>query len=155
MSFDAGERVLEGITILDLHGDLVLGDHTRALRSRIQEFVQQGQTSLILNLKSVPYIDSSGLGVLVASHSEVSETGGALKLLHLAKRHFELLVITKLNMVFETFDDETAAIDSFFPDRKSNSFDILEFVQSQVGEAQHLDSDGNEPPTKPASGKEE
>lgn len=131
MVFGMHERVIEGIIILDLHGHLVMGDHATALRARLHEHVATGQANIVLNLKDAPYIDSTGLGVLVASHTEISRSGGALKLLHLAKRHMELLILTKLATVFETFDDESAAIDSFFPDRKSNSFDILEFVQSQ------------------------
>jgi anti-sigma B factor antagonist len=134
MAFRMQEREMEGIAILDLSGRLVAGSETEALRGAIEELVRQNKNRVILDLKDVPFIDSSGLGALVSAHSSFEKTGGAMKLLNLSKRNVQLLVLTKLATVFQTFDDEQAAINSFFPDRDGRKFDILEFVRSQEDE---------------------
>ena len=85
---------------------------------------------MILNLKGVDYIDSSGLGTLVAAHSSLAKAGGGLALMNLSKRSAELLILTKLATVFRIFDEEKAAVDSFFPNRAVRGFDILEFVRN-------------------------
>jgi anti-sigma B factor antagonist len=79
----------------------------------------------------VEFIDSTGLGAMVVCFTAVEKQGGALKLLNLSKRHIELLVLTKLTTIFEVFDDEQDAINSFFPDREVRRFDILNFVRGQ------------------------
>ncbi|HEY3936382.1 MAG TPA: STAS domain-containing protein [Bryobacteraceae bacterium] len=129
MSIELHQREAEGIVILDVEGRLVLGDGVSALRDRFNNL--GGENKFILNLKDVPYIDSSGLGALVTCHSVVEAAGGALRLLHLSKRNMELLVLTKLSTVFRIFDDEQEAVNSFFPDREIKRFDILDFVKSQ------------------------
>ena len=134
MAFRIEEREIEGIAILDLSGRLVAGSETEALRNVVEQLAIRNKNRLILDLKEVPFIDSSGLGALVSAHSLFENAGGAMKLLHLSKRNVQLLVLTKLATVFQTFDDEQAAIDSFFPDRDGRKFDILEFVRSQEGE---------------------
>jgi anti-anti-sigma factor len=89
---------------------------------------------MILNLKEVEYIDSTGLGSLVICFTRMQKAGGVMKLLNLNRRNIELLVLTKLTTVFEVFNDEQDAVNSFFPDRKIKKFDILAFVQSQEEE---------------------
>jgi anti-sigma B factor antagonist len=79
----------------------------------------------------VDYVDSTGLGGLVISFTTLRKSGGALKLLNLSRRNIELLVLTKLTTVFEIFDDEQEAVNSFFPNRKIRKFDILSFVREQ------------------------
>jgi len=133
MSLEIAKREAEGIVILELKGRLILGD-TATLQSESTALLTRGSKQVILDFSSVPFIDSSGLGVMVAIHSQFQNAGGAAKLLHLSKRNLQLLVLTKLSIVFETFDDERAAIDSFFPDRVRNTFDILDFVKSQESE---------------------
>lgn len=126
-----GQRDVEGITILDLEGRLIAGLDSSLLRERIVEVANQKRLNLILNLKRVEFIDSTGLGTMVMSFTTIQKLGGALKLLNLSKRHIELLILTKLTTIFEVFDDEQDAINSFFPDREVRHFDILNFVKNQ------------------------
>ena len=103
-------------------------------RERLQKLIDSGRTNIILNLKDVDYIDSTGLGALVMSYTSLQRAGGKIKLLNLSRRGIELLVMTKLTTIFEVFDDEQNAINSFFPDRELKRFDILSFVQQQKEE---------------------
>ena len=89
---------------------------------------------MILNLHGVEYIDSTGLGSMVICYTTMQKAGGAMKLLNLNKRNIELLVLTKLSTVFEVFQEEQDAINSFFPEREIKHFDILSFVQQQEKE---------------------
>ena len=107
------ERVVGGVTILDLSGKMTLGEGDELLREKIASLVNAGQKNLLLNLDGVPYIDSAGLGEMVRSYTTVSRQGGKLKLLNLTKRIEDLLSITKLLTVFETFDIEAEAIQSY------------------------------------------
>jgi anti-sigma B factor antagonist len=107
------ERVVGGVTILDLTGKMTLGEGDELLREKIASLVNAGQKNLLLNLEGVPYIDSAGLGEMVRSYTTVSRQGGKLKLLNLTKRIEDLLSITKLLTVFDTFDSEAEAIQSF------------------------------------------
>jgi anti-sigma B factor antagonist len=107
------ERVVGGVTILDLSGKMTLGEGDELLREKIASLVNAGQKNLLLNLDGVPYIDSAGLGEMVRSYTTVSRLGGKLKLLNLTKRIEDLLSITKLLTVFETFESEAEAIQSY------------------------------------------
>lgn len=107
------ERVVGGVTILDLTGKMTLGEGDEMLREKIASLVNAGQKNLLLNLDGVPYIDSAGLGEMVRSYTTVSRQGGKLKLLNLTKRIEDLLSITKLLTVFDTFDSEAEAVQSF------------------------------------------
>lgn len=126
-----GRRQIEGIEILDLKGRLIAGTESGALRENVAALVAEGKSNLILNLKQLDYIDSTGLGTLVMCFTALQKQGGALKLTNLTRRHIELLVLTKLTTVFELFDDERDAVNSFFPDRATKRFDILEYVRNQ------------------------
>jgi anti-sigma B factor antagonist len=107
------ERVVGDVTILDLKGKMTLGEGDELLKDKINSLVHQGQKKLLLNLEGVPYIDSAGLGEIVRTYTTVSRQGGNLKLVNLTKRITDLLSITKLLTVFETFDSEADAIKSF------------------------------------------
>ena len=107
------ERVVGGVTILDLSGKMTLGEGDELLREKIASLVNAGQKNLLLNLDGVPYIDRAGLGEMVRSYTTVSRQGGKLKLLNLTKRIQDLLAITKLLTVFETYETEPEAIKSF------------------------------------------
>ena len=107
------ERVVSGVTILDLKGKITLGEGDEALRDRINQLLQKGSKKILLNLAGVPYIDSAGLGEVVRTYTTVSRQGGQLKLVNLTKRITDLLMITKLLTVFETFDNEQEALKSF------------------------------------------
>ncbi len=107
------ERPTGAVMILDLKGELVIGDGDELLKDKINSMIQQGHTSLLLNLEGVPYVDSAGLGQMVSTLNTVRRQGGALKLLNLTKRIEDLLSITKLLTVFDAFDNEQEALDSF------------------------------------------
>ena len=107
------ERVIGDVTILDLKGKMTLGEGDELLKDKINSLIHQGQKKLLLNLEGVPYIDSAGLGEIVRTYTTVSCQGGNLKLVNLTKRITDLLSITKLLTVFETFDSEPEALKSF------------------------------------------
>ena len=104
------------------------------MRDKFSEICQQGVRNLVFNLAGVDYIDSTGLGALVICATSLRKNNGAVKLVNLNRRNVELLVITKLATVFEIFTDEQDAVNSFFPDRKIKTFDILDFVQQMKKE---------------------
>ena len=107
------EREVGEVLILNLSGKLTIGEGDELLKDKINSLVQQGRRKLVLNLAGVPYIDSAGLGEIVRTYTTVSRQGGKLKLLNLTKRIQDLLAITKLLTVFETFDSEQEAVQSF------------------------------------------
>lgn len=131
MSFEIHQREREGIVILDLKGRLVVGEAASRLRDDMLALAGAGQHRVVLNLEGVDFIDSTGLGAMVICFTTLKKAGGALKLCNLAEREIELLVLTKLTSVFELFDDEQHALNSFFPGREIKRFDILSFVQKQ------------------------
>jgi anti-sigma B factor antagonist len=108
-----GQRVVNGVTILDLKGKITLGEGDELLKKEIDSLIQKDQKKLLLNLEGVPYIDSAGLGEIVRTYTTVSRQGGKLKLLNLTKRIQDLLAITKLLTVFETYESEPDAVKSF------------------------------------------
>jgi anti-sigma B factor antagonist len=107
------QRATGDVVILDLKGKITLGEGDELLKDKVNSLLNQGQKKIILNLAEVPYIDSAGLGEIVRTYTTVSRQGGALKLLSLTKRITDLLSITKLLTVFETFDEESDAVKSF------------------------------------------
>lgn len=107
------ERRLDTITILDLSGKLTIGDGAELLKDKTTSIVFQGRNNVIINLAGVPYIDSGGLGQLVACYTTVTKGGGKLKLLNVGTKNHDLLSMTKLLAVFDTFNDEKEAIASF------------------------------------------
>ena len=107
------ERVVSDVTILDLKGKITLGEGDEALKDKINSLVHQNRKRILLNLAEVPYIDSAGLGEIVRTYTTVSRQGGSLKLLGLTKRITDLLSITKLLTVFETYEAESDAVRSF------------------------------------------
>src|SRR6185436_16872647 len=107
------ERIVGEVTILDLKGKITLGEGDEVLRDRISGLLGQNRKKLLLNLAEVPYIDSAGLGEVVRTYTTVSRQGGQLKLVNLTKRITDLLMITKLLTVFETFDTEQEALKSY------------------------------------------
>ena len=123
-------REREGVKILDLSGKLTVGGASD-LRERVSAETAAGSLQQLLNLKDVEYIDSTGLGTMVICYMAVQKAGGSLKLVNLNRRNLELVLLTKLSTVFQIFNEEQEAINSFFPDREIKHFDILSFVQQQ------------------------
>ena len=107
------ERAVGDVVVLDLKGKITLGEGEELLKDKVNSLVNQGHKKIVLNLADVPYIDSAGLGEVVRTYTTVSRQGGSLKLLNLTKRITDLLSITKLLTVFETFESENEAVRSF------------------------------------------
>jgi anti-sigma B factor antagonist len=107
------ERAVGDVMVLDVKGKVTLGEGDEMLKDKVNSLVNQGHKKIVLNLAEVPYIDSAGLGEIVRTYTTVSRQGGNLKLLNLTKRITDLLSITKLLTVFETYDSEPDAIRSF------------------------------------------
>ncbi len=107
------ERTVGDVTILDLKGKMLIGEGDELLREKINTLVEGGKSQILLNLAEVPYVDSAGLGEIVRCYTTASRKNGKLKLINLTKRIQDLLSITKLLTVFETYEDEEEAIKSF------------------------------------------
>jgi anti-sigma B factor antagonist len=106
-------RQVGDVTVIDAAGRITLGEGASSFRDIIRDLAAKGDKKLLLNLSEVSYIDSSGIGELVSGFTTVTNHGGALKLVGLSKRVKDLLQITKLYTVFETFDDEAQAVRSY------------------------------------------
>ena len=111
-TLEISERVVDGVAILDLKGRLVL-DEVDLFRKRIDELIRQKRLSIVLNLKEITYIDSAGVGMMVAKYLSVRRQGGDIKLLHLSPRSQRVMTITRLLTVFEAYDSEEQAVGSF------------------------------------------
>ena len=107
------ERRNQSVTILDLKGNIRIGEGNVELHNILRFLVEKGEKKILLNLADVSYIDSSGLGELVAGFTTLQKNGGEMKLLNLTKRVSELMVITKLLTVFDIYESETEAVESF------------------------------------------
>jgi len=107
------QRAVGDVVVLDLKGRVTMGEGDELLKDKVNSLVNQGHKKIVLNLAQVPYIDSAGLGEIVRTYTTVSRQGGSLKLLNLTKRITDLLSITKLLTVFETFESENDAVRSF------------------------------------------
>jgi anti-sigma B factor antagonist len=107
------ERSVGDVMVLDIKGKITLGEGDEQLKDKVNSLVNQGHRKMVLNLAEVPYLDSAGLGEVVRAYTTVSRQGGSLKLLNLTKRITDLLSITKLLTVFETFESESDAVQSF------------------------------------------
>jgi anti-sigma B factor antagonist len=107
------ERIVDDVTVLDLKGKMTLGEGDELLKDKINSLVSQGHKKIVLNLEAVPYIDSAGLGEIVRTYTSISRQGGKLKLLNVSKRIQDLLVITKLITIFDSYENEGEAVASF------------------------------------------
>jgi anti-sigma B factor antagonist len=113
MAMKIVERQVKDVSILDLNGKIQIGEGDEALRNAVARLVQAGKKKILLNLAEVPYVDSAGLGEIVRCYTTVSREGGRLKLVNLTKKLQDLLSITKLLTVFETYDSEEQGVNSF------------------------------------------
>lgn len=131
MALDIEQRESEGVAILDLRGSLTFGPGDLELRDRLVALHQSGKVNIVLNLKEVSDIDSTGLGSLVFGLARLRKSGGRLALLNVNRTDLKLFLLTRLAIAFEFFDDEQNAVDSFFPDREIKHFDVLDFVRHE------------------------
>ena len=107
------ERMIDDVVVAKVHGDIVLNGPGPALAERVRSLLEQDRRRIVLDLGDVRYVDSGGIGELVESFSAAKNRGGAIKLARVTKRLNDLLVITKLLNVFECFETEDEAIESF------------------------------------------
>ncbi|HKY26721.1 MAG TPA: STAS domain-containing protein [Pyrinomonadaceae bacterium] len=107
------ERQAGDVTVLDMNGKITIGEGSVALRTAIRRLLEEGKKKILLNLASVSYIDSSGIGELVSSYTSIEKEAGQLKLLKLTQKLQDLLTITKLLTVFDVYDEESEALNSF------------------------------------------
>lgn len=107
------QRQAGDVSILDLSGKITIGEGSVQLREAVKKQLDEGKKKILLNLGDVSYVDSSGIGELVSSYTTTSNGGGQLKLLNLTKKIKDLLMITKLLTVFDTYDTEESAVSSF------------------------------------------
>jgi anti-sigma B factor antagonist len=107
------ERTVGNVKVLDVTGQITMGQGNTAFKDKIHSMVNQGHKQILVNLGGVSYVDSAGLGELVAAFTTVSRNGGTMKLVNMTKKMNDLLTITKLSNVFETFDKEQDAVKSF------------------------------------------
>ncbi|HWG58194.1 MAG TPA: STAS domain-containing protein [Candidatus Acidoferrales bacterium] len=113
MALRMTERDVNGVTVLEIEGRIVLGEESNSFREKVKALLAAGKKKIVLNLSNVGYIDSSGLGTLVASFHSARSQGATLKLSNLGAKFREVLQVTKLLTVFDTYDTETAAVQSF------------------------------------------
>jgi anti-sigma B factor antagonist len=107
------ERQSGSVTVLDLSGKITLGEDGTLLKDKLQSLLHQGKKSILVNLGQVQYVDSAGLGALVSAYTTVTREGGSLKLVNVTKKLQDLLSITKLLTVFDTYDSEDEAVRSY------------------------------------------
>jgi len=113
VALSIASREVDGVTVLDLGGQIILGEGSVQLREAMRDLMSKGIKNILLNLGNVNYIDSSGLGELVSAFTTAKNQSAELKLLSLTKKVHDLLQITKLYTVFDIYDDEASAIASF------------------------------------------
>jgi anti-sigma B factor antagonist len=107
------ERDSGAVTVLDLSGRITMGEDGNLLKDKLQSLLHQGKKNILFNLAQVSYVDSAGLGAIVSAYTTVTREGGSLKLANVTKKLQDLLSITKLLTVFETFDSEDEALRSY------------------------------------------
>jgi anti-sigma B factor antagonist len=143
MSLEITGQEHEGIEILHLHGRLTFGQEDLEFRSELHRLVKAGQFRVALNFADLRQLDTTGLGTLLFALAKLRKAGGSLAVFNIKPAHLELLTATKLESVFEVFHDEQDAIDSFFPDRQTKRYDILQFVESIKPDMKPAENDQN------------
>jgi anti-sigma B factor antagonist len=106
-------REVDGVTVVALDGRIVLGEESNALREKVKSLVAEGKKKVVLNMANISFIDSAGLGTLVAAHHSAKGQGASLRLCHLGAKFSEVLQITKLMTIFEVYNTEAEAVASF------------------------------------------
>jgi anti-sigma B factor antagonist len=104
---------VDGVTVVALDGQIVLGEESNSLREKLKSLIAEGEKKIVLNLANIKYIDSAGVGTLVAAHISAKTQGASVRICHLGRKFHEVLQITKLLTVFDVYDTEVAAVSSF------------------------------------------
>ena len=113
MALKMTNREVDGVAVVALDGRIVLGEESNALREKVKSLIAEGKKKVVLNMANITFIDSAGLGTLVASHHSAKSQGAYLKLAHLGSKFQEVLQITKLLTVFDVYNSEAEAVASF------------------------------------------
>jgi anti-sigma B factor antagonist len=113
MTVKMTNREVDGVSVVELEGRIVLGEESTSFREKLKSMVAEGKKKIVLNMAEVKYIDSAGLGALVAAHISAKNQGASVRLCNLGKKFHEVMQITKLLTVFDVYDTEAAAISSF------------------------------------------
>jgi anti-sigma B factor antagonist len=113
MSVKITNSEIDGVSVLELEGRIVLGEESNSLRERLKNLVVAGKKKIVLNMANVKYIDSTGLGILVAAHVSAKTQGASVRLCHLGEKFHEIMQMTKLLTVFDVYDTQAAAVSSF------------------------------------------
>ena len=113
MALRMTDRDVSGVTVLEIEGRIVLGEESNAFREKVKSLLAAGKKKVVLNMATVSYIDSAGLGTLVATFHSARSQGATLKLANLGQKFKEVLQVTKLMTVFDTYENEALAVSSF------------------------------------------
>jgi len=107
------EKEVNGVFILTLDGRIVLGEESHFFREKLNSLTAQGKKKIVLNMADINYIDSAGLGTLLAANFSAKNRGASIRLCNLARNFHEVMQMTKILTIFDVYDTEAAAIDSF------------------------------------------
>jgi anti-sigma B factor antagonist len=132
MSLEITESEHEGIEVLDLKGHLTFGQEDLDFRAELDRLLKAGKVQVALNLSDLHKLDTTGLGTLLFAVEELRKAGGNLALFNIKPPHIELLTAAKLETAFEVYQGEQDAINSFFPGREVQHYDILQFVETKI-----------------------
>ncbi|HEY6946550.1 MAG TPA: STAS domain-containing protein [Candidatus Acidoferrum sp.] len=113
MSVRMTNSEVDGVSVVELDGRVVLGEESNSLREKLKSLLAEGKKKIVLNMANIKYIDSAGLGTLVAAHLSAKTQGASVRLCHLGNKFHEVLQMTKLLTVFDVYDTEAAAVSSF------------------------------------------
>ena len=113
MSLKITNSEVDSVSVVELDGRIVLGEESNSLREKLKSMVATGKKKIVLNVGNIKYIDSTGLGTLVAAHLSANTQGASVRLCHLGKKFHEIMQVTKLLTVFDVYDTQTAAVSSF------------------------------------------
>lgn len=113
MSLKITDSIVDGVSVVSLSGRIILGEESNALREELKRLVAAGSTKIVLNMSEIDYIDSSGLGTLVAAHLSAKKAGVSVRLSNLGNKFHEVMQMTKLLTIFDVYDTETLAVASF------------------------------------------
>lgn len=121
MSVRMTNSEVDGVSIVELDGRIVLGEESNSLREKLKRLLDEGKKKIVLNMANIKYIDSAGLGTLVAAHLTAKTQGASVRLCHLGNKFHEVLQMTKLLTIFDVYDTEAAAVSTFQSFAAANS----------------------------------
>ncbi|HEY6185808.1 MAG TPA: STAS domain-containing protein [Terriglobales bacterium] len=107
------DREVDGVSVVTLDGRIVLGEESNSFREKLKSLLTEGKKKIVLNMAGIKYIDSAGLGTLVAAHVSAKTQGASVRLCNLGEKFHEVMQITRLLTIFDVYDTETAAVSSF------------------------------------------